>query len=82
MSSDYEWSLSRQAAERIIHLPPKLRRAMLDALDAIPSQPPNDPAATFTGTNGQVYFVTAIQSRIVTYTIDHAVKRIDVIAIE
>lgn len=82
MSSDYEWCLSRQAAERIIHLSPRLRRSMLDALDVIPGQPPKDPAATFTGANGQIYFVADIKSRIVTYTIDHAVKRIDVIAIE
>lgn len=82
MSSHYEWTLSRQAAERIIHFPMRKRQVMLDALDSISDQAPQDPKAAFTGSNGQNYFIVSIKQRVITYTIDHAVKRIEVIAVE
>ena len=82
MSSDYEWARSRQAAERIIHLPSKERRSLFDALDKIAEVPEAESPPTFKGDDGQNYYIRSFKNRIITYRFDHAFKRVDILAIE
>ena len=82
MSTDYDWDLSRQAVERLLQAKLSERRALIECFDRLAAHPePIQGRATFT-LSGHAFHTIVLGSRVITYTVDHPVRRVHVLSIE
>ena len=78
----FDWSISRQGTERFLQLRAAERRKLLDHFDQLTAHVHVEPAASFTGSEGEEFAISTLEKHVITYHIDHAVKLVSIIAIE
>ena len=74
--------ISRQATERFIQLPRRKRRELIGYFDHLAGTVHIEPEGKFTNSEGIEFFLSTIDSMVVTYQIDHAVKLVYIVALE
>ena len=78
----YDWSISRQSTERFLQLRAAERRILLDHFDQLAANVHLDPVANFTASDGKEFAISTVGKYVITYHVDHAVKMINITAIE
>jgi hypothetical protein len=78
----YDWSISRQSTERFLQFRAAERRKLLDHFDQLVANVHTEPAASFTGSEGEEFAISTLEKHVITYHVDHAVKMFNIIAIE
>ncbi|MFP4166982.1 MAG: hypothetical protein ACLFUF_07450 [Opitutales bacterium] len=78
----YDWSISRQGAERFLQFRAAKRRKLLGHFDQLAANVHTEPAASFTGSEGEEFAINTLGKHVITYHVDHAVKILYIIAIE
>ena len=66
MNQDYDWMISRQATERFIQLPRRKRRELIGYFDHIAGTVHIEPEGKFTNSDGIEFFLSTIDSMVVT----------------
>ena len=74
--------ISRQATERFIQLSRRKRRELIEYFDHIAGTVHIEPEGKFTNSDGIEFYLSTIDSMVVTYQIDHAVKLVYIVALE
>ena len=82
MSQAYDWMISMQATERIIQLSRTIRRKLIGYFDYLAGTVHIEPEGKFTNSEGIEFYLSTIDSMVVTYQIDHAVKLVYIVALE
>lgn len=82
MNQDYDWMISKQGTERFIHLSRSNRTKLLDFFDLLADNIHIEPEGKFTDSEGTEFSFSTIDSMVVTYQVDHAVKMIYIVALE
>ena len=81
-SSEFQWVAHRHAVERLLQLKPAERAAIMSECDRLASNPYVEPDATFRDAAGSPLATRIIGKRVVTCHVDHAVKQVQILAIE
>lgn len=82
MSLEYGWDISKQATERIISLPKIRRNKLIDLFDSLAKGLEDYSESEFVDQFGAIHHVATLESSVITYSVDHPVKLIHIIAIE
>jgi len=78
----YDWSISRQGTERFLQFRAAERRKLFDYFNQLAASPHTEPVASFTGSEGEEFAISTLEKHVITYHVDHAVKILNIIAIE
>jgi hypothetical protein len=78
----YDWSISRQGTERFLRFRASERRKLFDYFNQLAANAHMNPAASFTGSKGEEFSISTLERHVITYHVDHAVKMLNIIAIE
>ena len=78
----YDWSISRQGTERFLQFRAAERRKLFDYFNQLAANAHMEPAASFTGSEGEDFSISTLEKHVITYHVDHAVKILNIIAIE
>ena len=82
MTTDYDWDLSKQAVERLLQAKLSERRALIECFDRLAAQPESDQGRTTFTQAGHAFHTVVLGARVITYTVDHPVRRVHVLSIE
>lgn len=82
MTTDYDWDLSRQAVERLLQAKLSERRALLECFDRLAAYPEIDEGRDSFNHDGHTFHVAVLGSRVITFAVDHPVRRVHVLSIE
>ena len=82
MNPDYDWMISKQATERFLRIPRTKRTILIGHFDWIAGAIHVEPEGKFTDSEGFEFYMSTIDSMVVTYQIDHAVRMVYIVALE
>lgn len=81
-SPEFQWVAHQRAVERLLALRPGERAVMISEFDRLAANPYAEPDASFHDAAGCPLSTRIIGKRVVTYHVDHAVKQVQILAIE
>ena len=81
--SDYHWHLSKQVAEKLLSIRSmRIRRNFVDFFNILADEPDFEDDDWFENSEGIRFYVRPFNQWAITYQVDHAVKRVNIIFIE
>ena len=82
MNQDYDWLISKQATEGFIRHTRTQRTKLIDFFDRLAQGVHMEPEGSIIDSEGTEFLLSTMDSIVVTYRIDHAVKMIYIVALE
>jgi len=81
--SAYHWSASQQVVEKLLTIRGnRQRRKLTDFFDHLTSDPEGLREASFSDDEGNLYDLVTFERWLITYHIDHAAKKVNLLALE
>ena len=81
--SVYRWLASQQVVERVLSVRgSRQRQKLTDFFDRLTSDPEGLSESRFSDEEGNVYQLVTFERWLVTYHVDHAAKRVNLLALE
>lgn len=82
MSDDYGFVYHEQALERLLGMSRRTRQTLFTEMEVIRQRLEEAARDRFTDETGKVYYLHSTSRHHVTYLVDHAVKTVEIVAIE
>lgn len=76
MNEEFDWMISKQATKRFIRLPRTKRTKLIDFFDRIALAVHIEPEGSFIDSEGTEFYLSTLDSMVVTYRVDQAVKTV------